>query len=107
MKKSENVFDPDYATDSPVIKFSGSRRAFNTTTQTVENGNGVRTPRDLRSGRKSIGNGRAEKIMSLVEDSFDTTMKRIERDEKELKAKCREDNLTVKITALKLDKVRF
>ena len=34
VKKSDDVFDPESGDmDSPVIKFAGSRRAFNTTTQ--------------------------------------------------------------------------
>ena len=32
-KRSEDIFDPEIEMDSPVIKFSGSTRAFNTTTQ--------------------------------------------------------------------------
>ena len=34
VKRSEDIFDPEIGDmDSPVIKFAGSRRAFNTTTQ--------------------------------------------------------------------------
>ncbi len=32
-KRSESIFDPETESESPVIKFAGSRRAFNTTTQ--------------------------------------------------------------------------
>jgi len=99
-KRCESIFDPETESESPVIKFAGSRRAFNTTTQTIEK-TYIKSP-----GRKSIGNGRAEMIMSLVEDSFDATITKKNKksinkqEEKILKKKCLTDNLTVKINPI-------